>query len=157
MDSSQNTFKARPKNLPHGFRPIYYFSRCIGLWPFKIYYDSNGSIKGTYVSLFDKFWFFISICLHLAASFFTYEDSQSTRDPHLLYYFPKLIYNLTAIPDFLFGVLCIILEMFNRNRLVNILKQIIFFDRKVSFQTWRNKNDEVCECDSQKWVLSIKW
>lgn len=66
MKPQQNTSKSEPKEFQHGFQPIYYFSRAIGLWPFSITYSSNGTIKAR-VHLLDSLWFIVSICLYLTA------------------------------------------------------------------------------------------
>lgn len=138
MNFLRNTLKTPPKDLGHGFQAIYCFSRCVGLWPFKITYNSNGSIKEARVDLFDKLWLLISICLHSVATFFTYGDATNA---YIIghFNFAQMIFSMSQIPDYLLGVVCIILDMFNRNRLVNVLKNIIIFDREVSLKIMQDQ------------------
>lgn len=65
MKSSKTTTKARPKKPRHGFHSLYYMLRFACLWPFKIIYRSNGSIKEASVHLFEVLWFLISSRVHL--------------------------------------------------------------------------------------------
>lgn len=130
MRNLKNLLKAPPKNDQHGFQSIYYFSRCVGLWPFTITYNSNGSIKEARICLFDWLWFWISNCLNLAALFCSYER-QSYEQSSYEDYFWYLIYNSSEMPTLLYLTASITLDMFNRNKLVNILKKFIIFDRKV--------------------------
>lgn len=132
MKSSKNTSKVRSTNIQHGFQPIYYYSRCIGRWPFTIAYNSNGSIKEVRVHLFDIFWFFISNCLYLAVLFFVYEEmiwrfhALSSNS-----YFNYVIFYVSQIPTLLFGTIFIVLDMLNRKILVDILDKFIIFDKEV--------------------------
>lgn len=75
---SQPLFNTRNVQSKHGFKPIYYFSRALGLWPFTI--DSNGSIKKAHVRLVDILWFSMSICLYLLAAYQTYNEYRTDND-----------------------------------------------------------------------------
>lgn len=132
MESFENTSKALPKRFQHGFLPIYYFSRCVGLWPFTIIHKANGSIKAR-VRLFDSLWFLISICLYLTALYYTYKDIRNTlqKGPYLT----SIISQISQIPTFLFGAVGIAMDMLNRNRLITILKNFNEFDTEVSILT----------------------
>lgn len=130
MNSIKPTLSARPKKYQHGFQPIYYVSRFVGLWPFTIVYHSNGSIKGPRVDLFDSFWFLISICLYLIALFYTCEFMKY-QDPNKSNYLSELLFYLSQIPTLLFGAVNIVLDMYNRNSIVLILHKFITFDSKV--------------------------
>lgn len=131
MESFENTSKARPKQFLHSFQPIYYFSRCIGLWPFTIIYKANGSIDGR-VFLFDSLWFLISICLYLAALYYTYQDIENLLQKG--FYLTRAIFQISQIPIFLFGAVGIVLDMLNRNRFIAILKNFSDFDTEVSLK-----------------------
>lgn len=130
MRSLKSLLKAQPENVQHGFQPVYYFTRCIGLWPFTNTYNSNGSIKGTRVRLFDWLWFLISICLYLTALFCSYKNVTNASTPRD-YFLAYWMYNVAQISSFLFGAVSIILDMFNRNKLVNILRMFTVFDKEV--------------------------
>lgn len=131
MKSMEHMPKTQLEKFEHGFQPVYYFSRCIGLWPFTITYDSNGSIKAARVRLLDRLWFLVSICLYLTALFFSYEDLMVSLNLGRSYYFADLLFLISQIPPLLFGSVAIVLNFFNRNRLLNILKNFIAFDTEV--------------------------
>lgn len=133
MSTIENEPYASPKDVQHGFQPIYYFSRCAGLWPFTISYNSNGSIAGARIHIFDILWLLTSICLYFTALFYTYEDIEASQAFEQTQFFATLIFFLNEIPPLLFGTIWIVLDMFNRNRLVDILKKFTLFDKKVSF------------------------
>lgn len=126
MESFNNASAGRPKKVQHGFQPVYYFSRFIGLWPFTIAHNSNGSKKEARVHLIDGFWFLISICLYLTAIFYIYKRIMDLRtsddNPYVL------VNSITNTVLLLFRAVSIVLDLFNRNSLVNILDKFIIFD-----------------------------
>lgn len=124
MNEVENTSKTKSKGLKHVFQPIYCFSRSAGLWPFTVTYDSNGSIEETRVHLFDIIWFLMSVCFYLTGLFFAFDKVKKVKTSIMLF--------SIHIPSLLFGPVCIVLDMFNRKRLVNILDDFIAFDREVS-------------------------
>lgn len=132
MNILENKLKNRPQRLQHGFRPVYYFSRFVGLWPFTIANDSNGSIKAAHVNLFDRLWFLLSICLYSVALYYTYADMREINHSSVDSYFMDVINYITQIPILLFEASNIVLDMLNRKILVNILNKFIIFDSKVS-------------------------
>lgn len=128
MNSIENTWKAQPaKNIQNSFQPIYYFSRCIGLWPFTIAYNPNGSIKVARVRMVDIFWFLISIGLHLTALCYSYKYLVK----NISYNLKNILFIVTQIPPLLFGSIGIVSDMFYRNTLVNVLNKFNTFDRAV--------------------------
>lgn len=131
MKFPENTSKARSKTPQYGFQPVYYFSRCVGLWPFTIIHNSNGSLKEAHVHPFDSLWFLISICMHLTAIYYTYEDFEEFQHSSEAPYFMDLINYLTQIPLLSIEAFGIVLDMLNRKFLVNILNKFIVFDRRV--------------------------
>lgn len=136
MGAAENTSKAQQKNVLHAFQPIYYFSRCAGLWPFTIEYNSSGSIERARVHLFDILWFLTSICLYLTALYYAYEDlrNQVESGGHFFY---TVVFNVNNMPPILFGAVSIALDMLNRNRLIKILKKFLIFDKEVRFSPFK--------------------
>lgn len=130
MKSFKFQSRHRSKKFQHGFQPIYYFSRLIGLWPFTMIYISNGLIKETRINLFDSVWFLISISFYLTALFYACRkfDSDSSK----IFDIWSLVYCIGQILALLFGAVGIALDMFNRNKLINILNKFIIFDNEVS-------------------------
>lgn len=118
-----NSSKAQPITIQHSFQPIYYISRCVGLWLFTIIFDSNGSIEETRVHLFDKLWVLVSICLYWIALFYTYEGVKNDNN--------NLVVYLIQTPTLLFAPIGIALDMCNRKSLVDILANFIIFDSEV--------------------------
>lgn len=127
MKSLQTSSKSRPKEIQHSFQPIYYFSRAIGLWPFSITNNSNGTIKAR-IHLLDSLWFIVSICLYFTALFYTYEQIKNIPTPLIV-----LLFSMSHIPTILFGPASIVLDMFNRDRLANIFNKCIVLDKEVGF------------------------
>lgn len=137
MNSLEHSSRARPKKYQNSFRSIYYVTRFVGLWPFTIVYHSNGSIKKSSVGLFDKFWFLISICLYLTAFFYTCTFMKH-QDPNKSNYLSELLFYLSQIPTLLFGAVNVILDMFNRHKIVNILRKFNTFDSRVGLVFLKN-------------------
>lgn len=115
----------------HSFRSVYYFSRCVGLWPFTITYNSNGSIKGARVHLLDGLWLLVSMCLYWIALFYTVDDMINAQGSDEIIRFSDMIFHLSQIVVVLFGPVCIVLDLFNRNSLIHILEKFIIFDNQV--------------------------
>lgn len=132
MNSQEVISNSKVKHPQHGFRMVYCYSRCFGLWPFSFAYHSNRIIMEALVTEFDWLWFSISLCLYLAALFCVYKSIASfSRADHFFWF---LVIFLSEVPCILFGAVGIVLHMLNRNCLVNILKNFIIFDRRVSFK-----------------------
>lgn len=132
MSFLRNILKARPKDVQHDFQLIYYFSRCAGLWPFSIAYNSNGSIKTARVHLFDSLWFFVSICLYLMAAFYYFFDRMITDTDHTnTAFISNQMYFIVQMTFFSLTVAGIALDMCNRKKLINILDKFSIFDSEV--------------------------
>lgn len=140
MKSSENILRAKSKKYQHSFQPIYYVLRFVGLWPFTINYNPNGSIKGARVSIFDGFWFIIAICLYLISLFYTCEFMKH-QDPHKSNYLSELLFYLSQIPTLLLGGVNVVLDMFNRKSIVNVLQKFITFDNKVGLMITMNTHN----------------
>lgn len=119
-------------NFLYSFRPVYYFSRVFGFMPFTMVCGSNGTIQGPAVRLLDIFWFLISICLYISSALLSFQNAQ----------FPKNFDNteslilITAdyfilLSGLAFGVVVIVMDMFNRYKFVEILQNINTFDAEV--------------------------
>lgn len=126
-----NILKARSKDAQHDFLPIYYFSRCTGLWPFSITYYSDGSIKDARVHQFDKLWFFVAICLYLAAVFYYFDRLMTDTDHTNSVLISNRMYFISQMTFLLLTIVGIALDMCNRKKLISILDKFIVFDRKV--------------------------
>lgn len=129
----------------HGLQMVYNYSRCVGLWPFTITYNSKTSIMEARVNSFDRLWFTTSICLYLLALFCSYKNAFDTLSPNADHFVWHLLQSICEVPGIIFGVVGIVLDMRNRNILVNILKNIIVFDKRVGLQSRQS---------SMEWMIS---
>lgn len=135
MEVSANAKKGKQKiyNFEYGFRPIYYFSRLVGLLPFSIAHHSNGSITNAHISRLDGVWFSISMCFHLLAIFLSFlntEDLNSISSVTTITFW--ILYILYRGNSLLIGTVGIIMDMLNRHKLADILRKFIIFDHDVS-------------------------
>lgn len=121
---------SKKSNFSYGFRPIYYFSRIFGYMPFKVVHDSNGLIKGARTRLFDILWTMFSIGLHLFGAVHFFVTAGCTTEN-----FDKSIIlangtkGLTVLRR-LFNCLCLGMDIYNRFRLIDILKELNSFDEE---------------------------
>lgn len=121
----------RKRDFAYSFLPIYYFSRFFGLMPFSLIYDSDGEIQAPRISLLDGVWFIISICVYVFAAFTNFQIVTLPKEMPLasLLYFGHYI---LLIQGLLVCTIAIGLDMYNRNKVVAILKTFIAFDKEVS-------------------------
>lgn len=124
--------QSKKLNFAHGIWPIYYFSRAVGLWPFSIISNSNGMNLETRFSVYDALWFLISICIFVGAivlsvqQLYVYLPLQKYGTLSIFGYFAFEIMCLT------FGLIAIVFDLFNRNKLIEILQKFSHFDNQVS-------------------------
>lgn len=121
------------KNLTfaHSFKPIYILSRIFGFMPFTIAYDSNGAIQTARITVIDFVWFTISVGVYILS---TINFIAFIRHAQIPKAYVTLAYATRSIIIFrkIFYIVCIITDMFNRFKLVEILKKISNFDEKVT-------------------------
>lgn len=121
-----NRIHVEKLNFAYSFRPVYYFLQLFGLWSFSIISDSNGEIKMCKVTKFDGLWFIISLCTSMFMAFLVKNYAIAT---------PMYVFGI------IFGMLCciyssteIIVNMWNRYKLITILKKLTIFDKEVIAQ-----------------------
>lgn len=122
------TNQSKKLNFEYGIRPIYYFSRIIGLWSFSISHDSNGAINKTRISLIDGAWFLISLILFLTATISKFEHIKYISNFNLMIIILSHIFYIMGLAC---GPLIITMNMYNRNKMANILEMFTIFDNKV--------------------------
>ena len=132
LANAKNMHSKKP-NFEYGFRPNYYYSRAIGLWPFTIVHDANETIQNSHVCSIDVVWFLASICLYLISAFYVYGDMIYEEDFESVKSYTYFIFHLFLIVTLLSGACGIVLDMFNRRKLVNVLQKFIAFDNEVRF------------------------
>lgn len=112
------------------FRPIYYFSRIFGSMPFSIIHDSNGDVKKSRITIFDGFWFVISICIYSAAVFLIFDSKIMDQASPT---FVTILGNTFIMMNITHGVLSVPIEMCNRFKFIEIVKNFVIFDKDVRF------------------------
>lgn len=110
----------KQRNFKYSFRPIYYFLYCAGLWPFSIIHHSNGRIHRACISFYDILWSILVIGLNLTFAYFAYEKLMTGQGIHenRTQFF---LFNIFKMRSVLFGGVGVALDMFNCNKLVDIL------------------------------------
>lgn len=136
-------------NFEYAFQPIYQFLRFIGLWPFSVIHYSNGKIHKARMRVFDVLRSTSIICLNLLLSVERYKHlraGQAVQAMRIRF----TAFNVFHRCSFLFTAIGSILNVVNRNRLVDLLKKFNTFDnevRNVFFaffpSTWR-LNEHFC-------------
>lgn len=126
----ESRFSAKAPDFAYSFRPFYYFSRMVGLMPFSIIYDTNGQIQGPKARLYDVVWFVISMCVYLFIVYNSYGGTQFTSDgmmPTIL----TLAESFQTIVCTISELVTIAMDMYNRRRMIDILKMFNAFDKEV--------------------------
>lgn len=112
-------------------RTTHKISRVFGQLPFSVKYTANDEIESTHVRLFDLIWFFTSIAFYLYFMQSIWSTFDLTGDFQSLLIF--IIARLILIVDLLLSAIAVVLDMFNRNRLIGILKELKTFDTEVIY------------------------
>lgn len=124
---------SRELNFVYSFRPIYYYSRLLGLMPFSIIYDSNKEPQKPKVRVSDGLWFVVSICFYCMMAIVSYEARKHSRNSSKgSSYVLILGDSFHLISGLLIGALTIAMDMCNRHKLVGILRKFTAFDREAS-------------------------
>lgn len=131
--------RSKKFNFEYGVRPIYYFLRLMGLWPFSIVHGLNGSIQETKVRFIDVVWFLISIALYLAAAFSTFERIKQIPYPNLMITIFNYIAQTLGLAC---GALHIAMDLCSRKRIGSFLDMFRTFDNEVCVLF-------ICELDTQ--------
>lgn len=131
MDQSlQKNIPSKKITFSYSLLPIYYFSRIFGLLPFTIVYDTNGDVHEARITYFDVLWFIISVCLYLLLALFSYKHIQVPEGPNVS---QILVLGDCAllIAGLLYGAVIIVFDLYNRFKLIDIMKKFTTFDMEV--------------------------
>lgn len=115
------------------FRPLYFVARIFGLLPFSIIYIETGDIQSSRVNKFDVLWFVLSFSAYSILLWF-YQHKLLLS--HVL--LDKLgiltvCHDMATILKIILQIISIILDMYNRTQIIDILKQFANFDNEVTF------------------------
>lgn len=112
--------QSRKYNFEYAFRPIYYFSRL------------TGRIQKARIGFFDFLWSILVISLNLLFAFLAYGRMKVRREKNTIR-IRSIVFNMFQIGSLLFGAIDIILDVINRQKLVDILRKFNEFDNEVRF------------------------
>ena len=133
LTTKAKTDELKMLNFEDAFRPIYRFSWAVGLWPFTIVHHSNGTIQNARISRFDGFWVLISMCFQLSAILYTSLNIVDHRNNmHGAPFIFPILFAMHQVTLLSIGVIGTLMDMYNRQRLANILGNFIIFDNEVS-------------------------
>lgn len=130
VDLPKKTATSTKEGFSYSLKPIYFFSRAFGLLPFSVISNSKGEIQKAQVKVFDLVWFAISICVYLYCAQF-YGSNLEIQDEQNDSYILDLGDSLILIIDLVAGAVTVALDMRNRSRFIDILKNLTSFDKKV--------------------------
>lgn len=122
----------RSKNdFAQSFRVVYIVSRVFGLMPFTVAYNVNGEIEKPTVTKLDAVWFLISICVY-SVGIYSLSQLIFPRGENI-YASPLVVLsdNISVMLGLILGLTCAIFDLYNRVKLINIVKHFIAFDKKV--------------------------
>lgn len=118
-------------NFTDIFRPIYYFARLCGQLPFTIVRSSSDEFHQSRVTKCDVLWFILSIFFYAAVSFRTAQiltfEINANETEHVLFVGNAALHIMTMT----FGILKVTTDMYNRQKLVDILNKFTKFDHEV--------------------------
>lgn len=142
----------RKLNFEQVFRPIYYFSRFAGVWPFSIIRNSNGNDRMAHCGPYDVLWLIVVLCFNLALALNAYEQLREEQAKHVVH-IRFIVESIFEMGSFLFITIGIVLDLINRNRLVDILKKFNAFDHEVSSALFF-KDFLFLQIEIQNWVFA---
>lgn len=122
------------------FRPIYYFSRYMGLWPFSVAHYSKKKIRRASVALVDIFRSISTISLSSTLVMCAYEEIRTQKKYHMNT-IRFVVFMAFQLSSFSFLTIGIVLDLINRNRLADILRKFNTFDRKVNSRSSNSNLD----------------
>lgn len=128
-DRSKNDNPPGKLNWSFAFRPIYYFLRVYGFMPFTIVYDSIGEAQKTKVTLRDILWFLVSLCVYLLA----FKGNSNWEETHTVLNVTPVIKfggNILFGAETVFSIIGIIMDHYNKLKLIHMLQKFDQFDKK---------------------------
>lgn len=112
------------------FHPLYIFSHLFGLMPFSIVRSPSGDTLTAKVTVGCLLWFFIAIMWYFLLGAIATKNLRLPQDPN-----ESLTINVgdhaLLIAGLGLGIISIIMDMFNRNKLVKIVQSFNVFDNEV--------------------------
>lgn len=134
IDKSKERQVRLKETMFTGFQPIFRICRVFGLLPFSIVYNLNGEIESCKVNRVDCVWFAVSICIYLSLVIFNYHVlclnlKQLQKNATFVLIMGNYLLQLFT---FICSSLFFILNMWNRQIFIDVLKNFERFDKEVS-------------------------
>lgn len=123
----------KQRDFVDSFLPIYYFLRSFGLMPFSIRRNANRNILDPRVDKFDAGWFVMTILIYSLATFVSFEYVKFKPETNTQLNMLVIWTNLHLTLGMVFCVVIIAMDMYNRVKLVNLIKTFTIFDKQVSY------------------------
>lgn len=133
-DNNKQSEKVQVEKIcfSYGFRPIYYFSRVIGLMPYSMVYNLNGEIQDHRIYIRDGLWLVTSISLYISVILHVFRDMKLPQDPNSTLYIFILGNNIENIKN---------ISVENKNKFP-ILNLSIKFDYFITLRDKYFQNDD---------------
>lgn len=119
-------------NFSKVFRSFHFVARVFGLLSFSVTYDANDDFQNARITIFDLLWLTLSISVYSFSIWF-YQDQLllsrllSVKRLGILI----LCHDVLAILQLSFQIISVVLDVLNRNRIVDILKLFTSFNNGV--------------------------
>lgn len=126
---NENVNLEKKADFEHSVRPIYYFSRVFGLLPFSLIRNERGEIQKPQVRFTDLLFFVISLSWYFFLACVSCQNIRLPNDNSLI---PIAGDFLLLIIGLIFNEFIIPMDMFNRFKLVEVVKMFNTFDENVS-------------------------
>lgn len=130
--AAANIASKKKFNFEHAFRPIRYFSRFAGLWPFSIVHNSTGTIQRTRIGPLNILSSILIIIWNLTLSLESYGKLRASHESHAVH-IRFVVFSAFQISFALFTTIRISMDLINRNQLIDILGKFNTFDDEVRF------------------------
>lgn len=133
IGNQSRKFAEEPKDFMNTFKPLYYFLRALGLMPFSIERTANGSIWRPKVKVLDILWLLSVIFIHTSTTiiYFKCPNNKLSSKSHNTYK-GFIARNLHLAVGLTSCVLFILMDLYNRYDLVDLLKKFSIFDKEVT-------------------------
>lgn len=112
--------------------PIHVVSRIFGLVPFTIARAPNGEVEGARVHKCDLLWFVAAIIIYIFLAY-SYIDTNEIHCNSNQSYILTVGDNVLISLGLVIAAAVIVMDMYNRSRIIEIPKQFINFDKRVSW------------------------
>lgn len=112
-------------------KPLHKVAKCFGLLCFSIRLSGENEMIGAYISIFDGIWFIIQVVFNITVIFCVIYTFQGIETGQFQTIFFFTLSRTILLFDLFLTLLVQLLDMINRSKLVQILKEFRAFDKEV--------------------------